>query len=152
MFEHSCYERRPACLVIGPQPAPGIRVKVLVKQHQVFPMRIVGISLLRAVTWFSSLLVFLEKQYEPSFDFVSDLSQVHQDARPRWAFYLKLFTVKIVILPKRFDNQIVEREPDGATPVAVATKHPCVALTRYVTDRFLAACVFEHERFVTVDR
>ena len=62
MFEHGCYERRPARLVIGTQPAPSIRVEILVKQHQVFPMRIVSISLIRAVTWLYSLLVLLEKQ------------------------------------------------------------------------------------------
>ena len=71
MLEHGCHERRPARLVIRAKSSTGIRVKVLVKQHQVLPMRIVCVSLFRAVTWLHPLLVLLEKQDQPTFDFVN---------------------------------------------------------------------------------
>lgn len=74
VLEHGCDERRPACLVIGAKSSPRVRMKVLVKQYQVFPMEIVCVFLIRAVTRLRALLIFLEKQDQSAFDFVCNLT------------------------------------------------------------------------------
>lgn len=74
MFEHGCYERCPAGLVRCTEAAPVIAMKVLVEQHQVFPVRIFGVAIVRAVTGLSTRRIRLKDQDQSSFYFVSHLS------------------------------------------------------------------------------
>ena len=43
-------QRGPARLMAGPEPLAGVAVKVLVEEHEIAPVRIVGETAVRAVT------------------------------------------------------------------------------------------------------
>ena len=52
---------------------------------------------------------------------------------------------------ERFDDEVVDREPDRAAPVRVAAEHPTVTLARDIADFVMLATVVESEGFLLVN-
>ena len=51
-----------------------------------------------------------------------------------WALDLEVVTQEIMELLKRFDDQEIDREPDGPSPVRVAAEEPGLRLRRLIID------------------
>src|SRR3954471_23580107 len=55
-------------------------------------------------------------------------------ARARRALHFEIVTVIMMKLLKRFDQQIVDRQPDRPAPVRIAAEYPSLRLARLITN------------------
>src|SRR5690606_17146705 len=123
-------ERRPAGLVAGATAAAVVAVEVLVEEHVVAPVRIVGPAAVVAVAGTASAAVGEEERAETALQLACD--DVERDAVTRAGRQLdgEALAVEVVVALERLDDEEVQREPHGAAPVRVAAEHPRVRLAR----------------------
>src|SRR6185436_16127772 len=91
-----------------------------------------------------------EQVRQPRGQFGRNLSEGHEVPGARGTLNLERIAVVVVIALQRFDQQVIDREPDRATPVRASAEQVCVRLARRVFDGVLRAVVVERERRVQV--
>ncbi len=132
----------------GAQALAGLAVEVLVEQHQVAQVRVLGVARVVAVAGTLPVRAGQEEAQQAPAEFV---------ARPRRASAslpdpvghstLEAVAVEVVVALQRLDQQVVEREPDRPAPVGVAAEEPRSRLARLVVDAVgLLPSTLEHER------
>ena len=72
-------------------------MEVLVKQHQIAPVWITGVSLIISVAWPSSILIGQKQRHYAPAQFKSNITQAYVISRPGGALYRKAVTVKTVV-------------------------------------------------------
>ena len=74
-------ERRPSCLMIGPETSAGIRVEVFIKEDKVLPVWIVKLPVTTGVTGASSRFIFKKQLRQSTPKLVSDLLDTQEALR-----------------------------------------------------------------------
>ena len=72
-------------------------MEILVKQHQIAPVWISGVSLIISVAWPSSILIGQKQRHHAPAQFKSNITQAHVISRPCGALYRQFVTVKVVV-------------------------------------------------------
>ena len=72
-------------------------MEVLVKQHQIAPVWISGVSLIISVAWPSSILIGQKQRHHAPAQFESNTTQAHAISRPGGALYHEFVTKEIII-------------------------------------------------------
>src|SRR3989442_13201965 len=116
------HERRPTCLMARAKPGARVAMEVFVKKEQVAPLRAALSALVDAVHGPRAVGAFQEQAGEPARQFGGDLPQREQVAGPGWAFHFEVVAVIVMKSLQRFDQQVIDGEPDGAAPVRVSAE------------------------------
>lgn len=115
-------QSRPARLVARAKAFSSIAMEELVKQEVIAP---VGITLQRfviAVAGAASSVITQEQPDKAAREVSGNFFQVQVLAGARGAFHFKIVAVVEIKLLQRFDEEIVNGEPDGTTPVGIAAE------------------------------
>ena len=99
-----------------------VAIEVFVEQNQIAPVGIGRVAIFIAVTRSAAVCVGCEYLYESSRKLGGDFVEVHIAAGTCWAFDLEVIAVEIMIALERFDNRVVDGEPNRAAPVGIATE------------------------------
>src|SRR6266571_1173022 len=110
-------ERRPAGLMTGAATTAGFAVEIFVKQHEIAPVRIMCVPRHIAMTWARAFLVRQKDTSQPTGKFTRYFLERHHVSGPGRAFDFERVAIKEMITFKRFDDQEINREPDGTAPV-----------------------------------
>src|SRR5687767_11043943 len=130
VVNHAGNEPRPATLVRGAQAAARVAVKELVEPEVVLPVLIIVEQVVAAVAAPAPIRVARKHVLQAVLDLLRYLAQVHVVAAASRALHLELGPVKEVEPLERLDEQKVDAQPDGASPVAVAAKETAVRVAR----------------------
>src|SRR5229473_4889746 len=117
LFDQFRDETGPAGLMAGAKSGAIVAVEVFVEKDKVFPVRIVLENLKSASDGTAATRIAKENVNEPAGDFSCHLPQVGFLRRMGRTLHLEVLTVIVVKLLQRFDEEIVDGKPDGATPV-----------------------------------
>lgn len=101
----------------GPKAAAGFAVKIFVEQNQVAPMGVSGVFFDLAVAGPGPILVRQKGARQSAGNLLGHLLQVHHVSGSGRAFDLEAVTIEMVITLECFDDQVIDREPDRATPI-----------------------------------
>ena len=123
-FQAANHQGRPSGLMLGTQTFPGVPVKIFVKQNQVPARRVVAEVRRVAVTGPSPLRIRQKKASQAQGDLIGDLLQVAAVAGTGGTLDLQLVPVMVMVALQGFDNEIIDRKPDGTAPVGVAANIP----------------------------
>src|SRR5215813_12259378 len=97
----------------------GIAMEVLVKKDETVPVGIVlelrSFSIHRPL----ALLVAHENLRQPTRKLCRDLPEGHHVPRARWKLNFEVVAQVVVKSLQRFDQEKVDRKPDGTTPVGI---------------------------------
>src|SRR6185369_14982747 len=115
-------QRCPAGLVACAEAAAGLAMEVFVEQHEVLPVGIARVARIVAVARAAAVAVGQEHRAEAACELARDLGEVHEVAGAGRAFDLERVAVEVMITLERFDQQVVDREPDRPSPVGVAAE------------------------------
>jgi hypothetical protein len=121
-------QSRPPRLVTCSQAASVVTVKIFEEKQQVAPVRIALELFERSVHRATSLAVAQEDANQSALQFNADLLQVHPASGARRTLHSKTVTQEAVELPQRLDDQEIDRKPDGAPPVRVASQKSAVRI------------------------
>src|SRR6266571_855383 len=106
----------------GSYSGAGIAVEIFVKQNQVTPVW-VGLELFEITEHRSAPSLILEKYVRHATrQFSRYFPQGHHLSRSGWELDFEVVAQVVMKLLKRFNEQVVHREPNGATPVGVAAE------------------------------
>src|SRR5262245_8571672 len=117
-----------------PAAAARFAVKVFVKQHEIAPVWIIRVLGCVAVTRTRAVLIRYKNVSQPTCELTGHLLERGHVSRAGRAFDLERFTIKQVITFERFDDQKVDREPNGTAPVRIATKEITVPFAGNIID------------------
>jgi hypothetical protein len=131
--------------------AAGFSVEILVKKHEVAPMRIVHVFRDLAVARARPILVGQKDAPQPARQFPRYFLKRSHISGTRRALDFERLTVKEVITFERFDDQEIDREPNWAAPVRVAAEKITVSLARNVIDSVFFAAHVEDVRLVPMN-
>ena len=109
------------------------------KQKQVAPVRVACEAFIVAVTRPAPLIVGEKKADEALVEFVGDLLQIHHSPGTSRTLHLKGVAVEMMIAFERFDEQVIEREPNWASPIGVAAEKAAHRFARLVADPIFAS-------------
>src|ERR1700674_1090804 len=132
LLEELGNEPRPACLVARSQACAIVTVKILVEQNQVFPVRVVLKALDAPGDRPAAVFPSNENMNESPGNLRGHFPKVRFPGRAGRAFDFEIFAIIVVKLLQRFDQEIVQRKPDGAAPVRIAAKESAGGLCRFV--------------------
>src|SRR5262249_8073886 len=135
----------------GAASTAGLAVEVLVEQHQVAEVRVVGVAALVAVTGPSSGGVGEEEARQATPDLACRLQQADVSARPRRQLHQQVVAVEVVVALQSLDEEVVEREPDGTSPVRVPSEDADGGLARHVAHAEVLALELALEGAARVD-
>lgn len=110
-------EAAPTGLVRGPRPAPGVAVKILVKENVVLEMRVggqLGMVFQNRALAVSALHKQL-RQAPP--EFARYFQDGHVFAGAGGTFNFEIVAVIIMEFLQGFDEQVVHWHPNGAAPI-----------------------------------
>lgn len=82
-------------------------MKIFVKQHQIVPVNVFGISLVSSVTWSPSLLIGSEQRHYAPAQFQRHIAQSHTVSWSSRALYLVCVAIEIIIALQGFDEKVV---------------------------------------------
>src|SRR5262245_38150807 len=106
----------------GAEPGPIVAMEVLVEQNEIAPVRILlefpGSSINRT----PSLSVAQKDAGQAPAQFLSNLIEGHLLPRTGGTFNFEIIPVKGVIVQQCPDNEAIDGNPDGSTPVGVAAE------------------------------
>src|SRR5207247_3653177 len=118
----------------GDARAAGFGMEIVVEKNEIAPVRIVRVFPNLAMTRARALLVRQKDAPKPACQFTRYLLERGHISGTRGAFHSERLAVKQVVTFKRFDDQKVDREPNRAAPVRVATEERTGCLTRNVNN------------------
>ena len=115
-------------------------------------MRVIRVACEGAVAGPRPAFLRDEQRTEPLCQLVRHAIEICQLARAGRAFDLKIIAVVAVVLSKGLDQQEIDWEPNGATPVRVPAHLLRVHITRHIGDRvFVSVAVrAEHIRSILI--
>src|SRR5204862_7385645 len=114
---------------------------------EVAPVRIISVLPDLPMTWAGSVLVRQKDTPQSTRKLTRDLLERHHVSGTGRAFDFERVAIKEVITFESFDDQEIDRKPDGTEPVRVAAEKVAVPLTWNVIDPvFFVACA-EDVRF-----
>ncbi len=122
-----------------------VAVEVLVEQHQVAPVRVVGVAGVAAVAGRGGPAASRQEQpRQAPRQFARHLPS-GSSCRPEPVGHstLQRVAVEVVIALQRLDEQVVDRKPDRPAPVRVAAEQAGVRFARLVVDAILLAAAVE---------
>src|SRR6185369_1224233 len=140
----------PARLVTRADAAPILTVKVLVEQHQLSEVRIFGVAALVTVARSLAVRTRQKEARKAPCQLGRDLLQIHPHARAGGVLHLQRISIVMVVTLERFDDQVVEWEPDWPAPVRIAAEKPSGGIAGRVLDAMLHLTRKEPERRVAV--
>src|SRR5262245_20012565 len=117
-----------------PAAATRFAVEVFVKQHEIAPVRIIRVLGNVAVTRARAVLVRQKDVSQPTRKLTGHLLERGHVSGPSRALDLERFTIEQMITFERFDDQKVDREPNGTAPVRVAAEEITVSFARNIID------------------
>src|SRR5258705_4693275 len=122
LFNWLSNETGPAGLMAGADAGTIIAVKVFVEKDEVAPVRI-ALKKFAAASYRPAPFRIAQKNVnEPPRDFSSHLPEIGFRARVRRTLDFEIFAVIVVKFLKRFHEQVVDRKPDGPTPIGIAAE------------------------------
>ena len=119
------------------EAAAGFAVEVFVKQNQVSPMRVGGVFLDLAMAGPRAVFVRQESAGQPAGDLLRGFLQVHHVPGAGGAFDLEAVAIEMVITLERFDDQVIDREPDRSAPIGVAAEEVARPFAWHIIDPML---------------
>src|SRR5207247_5945582 len=102
--------------------AAGFAVEIFIEKNEITPVRIGRIFRDLAVTRADTAFVRQKDARETPRKFLRNFLQGEHLSGTHRAFHFETFTKEKVITLERFDNEEVDREPNRAAPVRVATE------------------------------
>src|SRR5262249_2643371 len=140
----------PTCLMTRPDAGAVVAVKVFVKPNQIVPMRI-GLELLvHPKDWTASAFIAKKDTSEPAGQLRGHFPQRHHLPRARRTLDSVIFAQVMMKLLQRFNDQIIYRKPDRASPIRVAAEQVRAGLRRLVVDAVLASVHLQRVRTIFV--
>src|SRR5712691_6764504 len=133
------------------QAATGFAVEVFVEQNQVPPVRITRVFLALAMAGPSSFVIRQKDASEPAREFVGHFLERQHVSGADGTFNFERFAIEKMITLKRFDDEEVDREPNRAAPVRVATEKITGAFAWNVIDAVFFVASAEDIRFFVMD-
>src|SRR3974390_3243925 len=126
-------------------------MEVLVKQHEVAPVRI-GLKLLQiSEDGSSSTLVLQEYARHAARQFAGNIPQRKHPARSSWEFDLEVVTKVVMELLKRLDQKEIEGKPDWPAPVGIPTEQPRRRFAWIVVHPVHVPIHVQHVRIIAVE-
>src|SRR5262245_13709995 len=104
----------------GADSGAGIAIEVLVKEHEVVPVRIAPVLFDALEHGTCAVAITQEDARKPSRKVGCDLFERHQLAGTCRTLDLEVVAEVVMELLERFDQQVVDRKPDRPTPVRIA--------------------------------
>src|SRR5438128_10050493 len=135
----------------GAAAAAGFAVEIFVEKNEIAPVRIVRVFPNLAMTRARAILVRQKDAPQPACQLARYFLKCRHVSGTGRALHFERFAIKQVITFERFDDQKVDREPNRAAPVRVATEEITVSLARNVIDPVFFVAYAEDVRFVTMD-
>src|SRR5579863_8967975 len=126
-------------------------MKVLVEQNVIAEVRVVGELRMVFEHWPTAICLLQEKARQTTAQFRGHLVKGEEFSGPSRTFDLELISVVIVKTLQGLDDEIVNWQPDGPTPVRVAAEQCTARLSRPVPYFVVRAAGFEAERFLLVN-
>jgi hypothetical protein len=102
--------------VIGAQALACLGIEVLVEQQQLAPV-FAEVYIIAAMTRPAATIIRREQPGQPPAQLLSDLVEREMPAGAAGILHRELIAIKPVVSFERFDQQIVDGEPDRAAPV-----------------------------------
>src|SRR5690349_10608724 len=130
-------DQRCPALVAGSQALSVLAVEVFKVGQTVTPVRIVLQLLSFPVEWPPALIISEKEPSQSALKLQTNLPQVQTLAGAGWAFDQKFIPEKVMEFLERLDQEEVDREPNGASPVRVAAEEPALRLSRLIVDSIL---------------
>ena len=125
---------RPACLMGGAEAPTIIGVKVFKEEEIIFEMRIgrqFGMTLEHGAL---AVCADEKKRGDPARQLVGHSFKGEHLTRARWAFNEEIVAIIMVKLADGFDEEKVNRHPDGASPVGIPAEDPVMRFGGPVID------------------
>lgn len=104
------------------------------KEDEVTPVGIARESGILSETGTPAVRGRCKKTCEPKGEFIGHLLEIEQASRSPGTLDSQHVAVKEVVAFQRFDQEIIDREPDGATPVRVPAEEAARRFTRDIVD------------------
>src|SRR5580704_6403951 len=111
-----------------------VTMEILVEQEQILPVRIALEKFGSACDGTATVLAADKNVDETSGDLGSHLPEVRFVAGSRRKFDFEVFPIIVVVLLQGFDEEVVQRKPDGSAPVRIAAKKAAGGFRRFVVD------------------
>src|SRR6516165_5839496 len=140
----------PAGLVRGADAAAIVAMEVFVEQQVVAEVRIALQLRVVAEDCPPTLLVAQEQPTQSTRQLLRHLFNGDEVAGTAWAFDLEVVAVVVMELLQRFDQEIIDREPDRTAPVGVAAEQATIGLGWLITHGELVAIAREAVRVILV--
>lgn len=101
-----------------------VSMEVFVKQNVITPIRIVLKFIVSSEYRPLAILIAQENFREPLRQLCRNFPQVHHVAGSSGAFDFEVRSQVVMELLERFNDQIVDREPDRTSPVRISAEQP----------------------------
>jgi hypothetical protein len=138
-------------LITRAKPAAVVPVGVLGKDHEVSKVRVARIAGIAPVTGALSTRVREKEAPEAHCELMRRIPKAELPSRTRRILDCERVAVEMVIALERFDQEVVDREPDRTPPIGVATEESRVALARDIVYAPLMAVYIKAVGVVPVD-
>ena len=125
---------RPACLMGGPEAPTIIGVKVFKEEEIIFEMRIGRQFRMTLEHWPLAVWADQKNRGDPARYLVGHGFEGEHLTRARWAFDEEIVAIIMVKLADGFDEEKVNRHPDGASPVGISAEDPIMGFGGPVID------------------
>ena len=137
-------------MMAGADARAVVAVEIFVEQDQVPPMRIVAIAAIAAVHRAPAFLVLEEDARQPSRQLGGHIPEGQIIPRARRVFHFEVVAEVMMKFLQRFDDQVIQREPDGTAPVRIAAEKAGAGFSRLIVHAILGAAHGQHVRVVLV--
>jgi hypothetical protein len=125
-------EARPTGLMACADAGSILAMEIFMEWDVITPMRIILKGFIPAKNGAPTSDIAAEQVDQSRGDFIGDLIQSDLLARMGGVLDEKVIAVVMVKLLERFDNQIVDREPDRPAPVGISAKQAALRFGRLI--------------------
>ena len=132
-------------------PGTVVAVKIFVKLDEVAPVGIALEFIQAAINGSATRFVSKEDSDQPTRDICGCFLEIRKMPRPIRALGFEIISKEVVKLLERFNQQIIEREPNGAAPIRVSSEESAVRLRRLIIDPIFVPIDMEHIRMDPVE-
>ena len=135
----------------SPQSLTMVAVKIFVKLNMIAPMRIVCVRMILTQTRTKPVFVQRENRGQAPSQLMRHLPQVHPVTRARGKFNRETVPVKMMITLQGLHQQVVDRKPDGASPIRVPTKKTALRFAGFIRNGIVRSIKRNAVRLTGVD-
>lgn len=122
VVDHASHQTGPTTLVGSTESTATVAVEELVEPKIVLPVRVEVQKVVSGVDATTTLVVTRHQVLQTMLDLLGDVAQMHVVATARGTLDLELVSVEQEESLKRLNQKEVDTQPNGASPVTVATK------------------------------